>query len=47
MCENNFDVIGIDSSKNMIEEAKKNAPKAKFEVMDIRRLEFPEKHLMQ
>ena len=42
-CENNFDVIGIDSSKNMIEEAKKNAPKAKFEVMDIRRLEFPEK----
>jgi len=40
-CDNNFDVIGIDSSKNMINEAKKNAPKAKFEVMDIRKLEFP------
>lgn len=39
-CNNNFDVIGIDSSKNMIEVAKLNAPKAKFEVMDIRKLEF-------
>lgn len=39
-CNNNFDVIGIDSSKNMIEVAKQNAPKAKFEVRDIRKLEF-------
>lgn len=39
-CNNNFDVIGIDSSKNMIEVARQNAPKAKFEVMDIRKLEF-------
>lgn len=41
-CNNQFDVIGIDSSKNMIEVAKKNAPKANFEVMDIRQLEFEE-----
>lgn len=39
-CDKNFNVIGIDSSKNMIDVAKKNAPKAKFEVMDIRKLEF-------
>ena len=39
-CNNNFNVIGIDSSKNMIEVAKKNAPKANFKVMDIRQLEF-------
>lgn len=39
-CKNNFDVIGIDSSKNMIEIAKKNAPKAYFEVMDVRNLKF-------
>ena len=39
-CNKHFNVIGIDSSKNMIEMAKKNAPKANFEVMDIRRLEF-------
>ena len=41
-CNNQFDVIGIDSSKNMIEVAKKNAPEANFEVMDIRQLEFEE-----
>ncbi len=39
-CNNNFDVIGIDSSKNMIEVARQNAPKAKFYVMDIRKLDF-------
>ena len=42
-CDKNFDVVGLDSSKNMIEVAIKNAPKAKFEVMDMRKLDFPEK----
>ncbi len=39
-CNKNFEVIGIDSSKNMINEAIKNAPKATFKVMDMRNLEF-------
>lgn len=39
-CDKNFEVIGIDSSKNMIDVARKKAPKAKFEVMDMRKLEF-------
>lgn len=39
-CNKSFSVIGVDSSKNMIEEAKKNAPKADFRVMDIRGLDF-------
>ncbi len=33
-----FNVIGIDASKNMIEVAKKKAPKAEFQVMDVRKL---------
>lgn len=37
-----FKITGIDSSKNMIEVARKNAPKASFEVMDIRKLDYPE-----
>lgn len=40
-CHQNFEVLGIDSSKNMIEVARKNAPKAQFEVMDMRNLVFP------
>ena len=40
MHEHNFEVIGIDASKNMIEEAKKNAPQAQFKVMDIRNINF-------
>lgn len=40
-CNKNFEVIGIDSSKNMINVAIKNAPKAKFKVMDMRNMEFP------
>ena len=40
MYEHNFEVIGIDASKNMIEEAKKNAPQAQFKVMDIRNINF-------
>lgn len=39
-CNKNFDVVGIDSSENMLKEARKNAPKAKFELMDIRNIIF-------
>jgi ubiquinone/menaquinone biosynthesis C-methylase UbiE len=42
-CNKDFKVIGIDSSENMIEVAKKNAPKAEFKVMDIRNLDFKSK----
>ena len=42
-CDKNFEVVGIDSSKNMIKEAVKHAPKAHFEVMDMRNLIFPQK----
>ncbi len=41
-CEGDFNVVGIDASKNMIEVARENAPKAQFKVMDIRNLEFLE-----
>ncbi len=40
-CNKNFEVIGIDSAKNMIKIAKNKAPKAKFEVMDMRNINFP------
>ena len=40
-CNKQFEVIGIDSSENMIKIAKKRAPKAIFKVMDMRKLEFP------
>lgn len=40
-CNKKYKVIGVDSSKNMIEVARKNAPKATFEVMDMRKLDFP------
>lgn len=36
-----FDVVGIDFSSQMIELAKKTAPKAKFVVMDLHKLDFP------
>ena len=39
--QKNYAVTGIDASKNMIEVAKKNAPRAYFEVMDIRDMSFP------
>ena len=39
-CDKNFNVIGIDSSNNMLDKARINAPKASFEVMDIRNLKF-------
>jgi ubiquinone/menaquinone biosynthesis C-methylase UbiE len=37
-----FDVTGIDLTKNFIKIASKNAPKAKFMLMDMRKLEFPD-----
>lgn len=40
-CNKNFQVIGIDSSENMIKVAKEKAPKAVFEVMDMRELSYP------
>lgn len=39
-CDKNFNVIGIDTSENMLKQAIKNAPKAKFELMDIRNIKF-------
>ncbi len=39
-CNKNFNVIGIDTSENMLKKAIKNAPKAKFELMDIRDIKF-------
>lgn len=39
-CNKNFDVIGIDTSQNMLKRAILNAPKDKFKMMDIRSLEF-------
>lgn len=39
-CDKNFNVIGIDTSENMLRKAIKNAPKAKFELMDIRNITF-------
>ena len=39
-CNKNFNVIGIDLSEKMLEIAKKNVPKAKFQKMDIRHMDF-------
>lgn len=39
-CNKNFNVIGIDASENMLKKAIQNAPKAKFELMDIRDIKF-------
>lgn len=39
-CNKKFNVIGIDTSKNMLKQAIKNAPKAKFELMDVRNMKF-------
>lgn len=39
-CNKNFNVIGIDTSENMLKQAIKNAPKAKFELMDVRNMKF-------
>ena len=37
-----YDVTGIDLSEKLLEIAKKNAPKARFYLMDMRNLDFPE-----
>lgn len=39
-CNKNFEVIGVDSSENMINVAMKKAPQANFQVMDMRSLDF-------
>ncbi len=41
--DNNFHVVGIDTSKNMIQRAKLNAPLAEFQIMDARQINFPVK----
>lgn len=38
-----FEVTGIDASDKMIEQAKKMAPKANFQVMDIRNMKYLDK----
>ncbi|WP_312793491.1 class I SAM-dependent methyltransferase [Sphingobacterium sp.] len=42
-CDMGHEVVGIDLSQRMIELARKTAPKASFEVMDISDLSFPPK----
>ncbi|MFX0115314.1 MAG: class I SAM-dependent methyltransferase [Candidatus Hodarchaeota archaeon] len=37
----NFEVFGIDLSRNFLDIAEKNAPRAKFRLMDMRKLDFP------
>lgn len=39
-CDKDFDIIGIDLSENMLKHAVKNVPKAKFQQMDIRNMNF-------
>lgn len=43
-CNKGFEVYGIDSSENMIMAAKKNAPKANFDVVDMRRMKFAKEY---
>jgi ubiquinone/menaquinone biosynthesis C-methylase UbiE len=43
-CENGYNVIGIDLSKNMIKEAKERVKNAKFFVMDLRKLDFEDNY---
>lgn len=38
--DKNFDVVGIDISRNMLKLARKNVPKAKFYKMDMTRIRF-------
>lgn len=39
-----FDVLGVDISEKQIELAKKNAPKAKFQCLDMTKLSFPNEY---
>jgi len=41
--EEGLDVIGIDLSEKMIEEAKKRVKKGKFKIMDFRKVDFKDK----
>ncbi|MEE9524980.1 MAG: class I SAM-dependent methyltransferase [Candidatus Woesearchaeota archaeon] len=41
--EKGFNVTGIDLSESMLRIAKKIAPKAKFKIMDLRKLDFEDK----
>lgn len=43
-CNKDFEVVGVDSSENMIKKAKENSPKATFEVMDMRQLNYPDNY---
>lgn len=43
-CDKDYEVIGVDSSVNMIKKAKQNAPKATFEVLDMRKLNFSDNY---
>jgi len=42
--EKGFEVVGIDLSEKLLEIAKENAPNAKFYLMDMRDLNFPDNH---
>lgn len=44
LAEKNLEVVGIDLTTNLIKIASKNAPRAKFIIMDMRRLNFPERY---
>ena len=39
-----FDVLGVDISEKQIELAKKNAPKANFQCIDMTKLSFPDEY---
>jgi len=39
-----FDTYGIDLSKNMIQKAREFSPGARFEVMDVLKMKFPDSH---
>ncbi len=43
-CDRGFEAIGIDLSRNLLEIARKNVPKARFYLMDMRNLTFPDKY---
>ncbi|MEX0921096.1 MAG: class I SAM-dependent methyltransferase [Candidatus Pacearchaeota archaeon] len=43
LSQKKYQVTGIDISKELIQQARKNAPKAKFKVMSMYDLTFPEK----
>jgi len=44
LSQRGYDVIGIDISRNLIREALKNTPEAKFKIMSLYNLKFPSKN---